>query len=147
MSDGPLRLRGHHLVCLQFYRGEGYSDAYVENLTRIVERAATERVVIVDGADDVCAACPGLSAQGVCEDAGEELVGGLDGLALAVLGAEPGDALTLPEAREQLEADAFAVGRWRARACAGCSWEYVCEGGWDALLAAAQKAAREADKA
>lgn len=34
-----IRLRGHHLICLHFYRGEGYSREFVENLEDIVRRA------------------------------------------------------------------------------------------------------------
>ena len=29
------QLRGHHLICLQFYRGEGYSGGFVSNLQRV----------------------------------------------------------------------------------------------------------------
>ena len=45
-------------------------------------------------------------------------------------------------ARELLAADAISAGRWRIEACAGCTWEDVCESGWGALLAAAEAAAR-----
>ena len=27
-----LRLRAHHLICLQFFKGEGYSLEFIENL-------------------------------------------------------------------------------------------------------------------
>ena len=141
----PLRLRGHHLVCLQFFRGQGYSFGFVQNLKSVVDRAATEPVVLVEGADSVCAACPGLSADGTCLDphAGEPAVRRIDRLAWAVLGVRPGAQLTLTEARELLAADAVSAGRWRFEACAGCTWEDVCEDGWGALLGEAEDAARE----
>ena len=99
-----VRLRGHHFVCLQFFRGEGYSAAFVANLEGVLERAAT------------------AEAQR------------LDALAIEVLDLTPRERLSLWDARERLKRDAFAVGRWRAEACAGCGWEDVCEDGWEGLL-------------
>jgi uncharacterized protein len=135
-SSGEPRLRGHHFVCLQFFRGEGYSASFVDNLADVVSRAKDTPALLVDAADDVCAACPGLSADGTCIDpsAGEVEVLRLDRLARETLGAKPGDRLSLAEARERLSSDAIAVGQWRFDACGGCTWEDVCEAGWDALL-------------
>ena len=145
-SDGAhaANLRGHHLICLQFFRGEGYSAKFVNNLGRVIERAAENPALVVEGADDVCAACPGLAADGSCLDpnAGEIEGCRLDRLATEVLGVKPGEELSLSRARELLAADAISAGRWRIEACAGCTWEDVCESGWGALLAAAEAAAR-----
>jgi uncharacterized protein len=141
----PVRLRGHHFICLQFFHGEGYSEEFVENLTHVVERAVREPALIVAGIDNVCAACPELGPDSRCasESAGGEAeIVRIDELALTVLGASAGERLSLAEARERLEADAMGVGTWRAYACDGCAWESVCEGGWDALLKDAERAAR-----
>lgn len=134
--EGSARLRGHHFVCLQFYRGEGYSPPFVANLNRIVELVAGQPALVVGGADDVCAACPGLAPDSSCIDpsAGEVEVRRLDRLAFVALGVAPGDTLSLAEARERLSVDVVAIGRWRAEACAGCAWEDVCEDGWARLL-------------
>ncbi|NTU71385.1 MAG: DUF1284 domain-containing protein [Coriobacteriia bacterium] len=139
------RLRGHHLICLQFFRGEGYSEEFVANLGGVVERASSGRALVVAGADVVCAACPELGADGLCtsEDAGGEAeIARIDALALDILGVNVGERISLPEARDRLEDDAIGVGTWRAQACDGCAWERVCEPGWGAMLAAAERAAR-----
>ena len=143
-ADAQVRLRGHHFICLQFYRGEGYSAAFVDNLTRVVERIAEQPALLVEGADDVCAACPGLAADGSCVDpnAGEIEVRRIDRLAWDVLGAKPGDPLSLADARELLTDDAISLGRWRFEACSGCTWEDVCGSGWGALIRSAEAEAR-----
>ena len=132
----PLRLRGHHFICLQFFSGQGYSFAYVQNLKSVVERAVVERAALVLEADDVCAACPGLAADGTCLDpnAGETEVRRIDRLACEILEMGPGAQLSLPEARARLAANAVGVGRWRFDACKGCTWEDLCEARWDELL-------------
>jgi uncharacterized protein len=135
-STDTVRLRGHHFVCLQFFGGQGYSAAFVENLESVVERASSTPALLVEGADDVCAACPGLASDGLCVDpnAGEPEVRHLDALAFDVLGVEPGAQLSLTEARSRLADNAIGAGRWRSDACAGCTWELICESGWNALL-------------
>ncbi|MEW6544793.1 MAG: DUF1284 domain-containing protein [Nitrospirota bacterium] len=57
----PIRLRGHTLLCLQGFRGEGYSPGFVENLASVHRdlRDHPDRwVLVVDEPDDVCRACP-----------------------------------------------------------------------------------------
>lgn len=140
------RLRGHHLICLQFFRGEGYSEEFVLALTRVLERLESLPAELVAGADDVCAACPELGADGRCASGsagGEPEIARIDALACELLGLAPGARARLADVREQLADDAIAAGRWRYEACDGCEWEHVCERGWGDLLAAAERAARE----
>jgi hypothetical protein len=121
----PARLRGHHLACLHFYRGAGYDTAFVENLTTVMGRAAADGVVVAAGADEVCAACPHLDADGRCvsPDAGEAEIARLDALALGLLGVAPGDDAAWSMLRGRLADNADA---WRAGACEGCSWRDAC---------------------
>lgn len=142
----PVRLRGHHFVCLQFFRGKGYSDEFVENLRTIVERAAENPALVVAGADDVCAACTGLARDGSClnPQASDLQVNRNDRFAWRILRVAPGDLLSLAEARRRLTADSVSAGRWRADACFGCIWESECEDSWDDLLGEEQRSARAA---
>jgi hypothetical protein len=131
-------LRGHHLICLQFYRGQGYSDSFVANLEHVQASAAEKPAVIVSGPDDVCSACPGLGPDGTCQDpdTGEAEALRIDALALQLLDAAIGESLSLSHAREWLAADAAACERWRAESCLTCRWQRACEDGWRGLLGA-----------
>jgi hypothetical protein len=131
------QLRGHHLICLQFYRGQGYSDEFVANLDRVQRSAAETPAVIVSGPDDVCAACPGLGPHGTCQqpDTGEAEALRIDALALQLVDAAIGETLSLSQARARLAGDVDAQDRWRAESCASCVWESACKQGWDALQA------------
>jgi hypothetical protein len=131
------QLRGHHLICLQFYRGQGYSDEFVANLDRVQSSAAETPATIVSGPDDVCAACPGLGADGTCQhpDTGEAEALRIDSLALQLVDAAIGETLSLSQARVRLSGDVDAQDRWRAESCASCVWESACSEGWDELRA------------
>lgn len=48
-----IKLRAHHLLCMRFFEGRGYSEAFVQNMAQVLK---AERCVITDGADDICAA-------------------------------------------------------------------------------------------
>lgn len=121
---GP-RIRGHHLICLQFFHGEGYSPKFVHNLFHVIDRfthGATGTVVI--GPDDVCAACPALE-NGRCaqEPDSEEAIRVLDALALEMLELEADEEFDWGVATLSVQR---ILERWRALACDGCDWEEVC---------------------
>ncbi|MBS1263903.1 MAG: hypothetical protein MAG715_01098 [Methanonatronarchaeales archaeon] len=108
-SEGAIRLRPHHLLCVQRFRGLGYSDVFVENLSEVVDHVESgEPVEVVRGRDDVCSACG--------EDCDEESVAERDA---AVLNAIPEP--TLASARE-LSAEEMR------ELCRGCRWFAVCHG-------------------
>ena len=53
-------IRPHHLLCLQFFEGKGYSKEFVENMTDVHRALHSDNpsVVIADGVDDLCDKCP-----------------------------------------------------------------------------------------
>ncbi len=120
----PVPLRGHHLFCLHFFRGEGYSADFVSALKDTVRQVERDGTVIVQGADTVCAACPEL-VDGVClsESAGDAEVLRLDALAHRVLRSRPGDVHDWSELATRLPQ---TVPVWYAGACPDCSWLEVC---------------------
>ena len=61
-----MKLRGHHLVCLHFFTGEGYTKEFIDNLNRILKKAeAGEEIEVINSADDVCIKCPYFKGGGV----------------------------------------------------------------------------------
>jgi hypothetical protein len=57
----PIRLRGHTLLCLQGFRGEGYSRDFTDNLAAIhasLSGTPAHPVELVEEPDAVCGACP-----------------------------------------------------------------------------------------
>ncbi|MDY0088543.1 MAG: DUF1284 domain-containing protein [Coriobacteriia bacterium] len=125
MDDNTVRIRGHHLVCMQFLHAEVYSAEFGHHLFGIIDRmsrGAPSTVVI--GPDDVCAGCPARKS-GTCaqEPDSEDAIRVLDALACEMLDLTPGEefewGVTSLSVQRILE-------RWRALACDGCEWESRC---------------------
>lgn len=125
-GEHVLRFRGHHLVCLHFYRGAGYDRIFVEKLTDLVRRAeAGEEIQVVAGADDVCRNCPYLAGERCAhkEGADPEILA-LDETARSFLGVKPGDKVLWRNLKTMVAA---APAEWFARFCEGCDWRGLCE--------------------
>ena len=119
-----MRFRGHHLICLHFYHGEGYDQGFINNLSNLVGRAKSgETVEVVSGPDDVCRCC--LYLQGKrCnhrEDSEQE-IRKMDEKALNYLGIKIGQQIKW----RYLENKVYSAGGWMQEFCFGCDWAEVC---------------------
>ena len=64
-----VKLRGHHLLCLQGFQGYGYDDNFVKNMIYINNLRKSENTIIsiTNTPDDICKCCPNLK-NGICKD-------------------------------------------------------------------------------
>lgn len=122
-----ISLRGHHLLCILTYAGNGYSPDFVENYNRIIPRIRDEDILIVAGPDDICIP---LLGEDKPHCFGESVIV-RDGRALEAIGSlmgrsiEVGHTLRLDETYLERTRWAFNRGIIRA-ACVGCEWEPLC---------------------
>lgn len=124
-GDGALRLRPHHGLCIRHFKGKGYSEAFVENMKKVIEalRADPSReIVLQEGADVLCACCP-HNRSGICE--AQEKVAGYDAACLAACGLRGGQRLTW-ESFQRLIAARLAGQKGLERVCRGCQWLPDC---------------------
>ncbi len=127
----PVLLRGHHFLCILTYKGEGYSLAFVENMTRQVEAIRSGRpVMLVEGPDAVCAGLTEACRANVQHDCGAADTRRLDGLAQEavsrVLDRDLALANTLSAKDIERLREHYASGAIRA-ACVECSWKPFCD--------------------
>lgn len=126
-------LRGHHLLCMLTYIGNGYSPAFVENFDAIAMRLNNrETIHLVDGPDDICAPllCGGARSSEECHCHNESVIV-RDRLAIEaisdLLGLElrPDTEFALETGQLNLLRKAFADGSTR-KACHDCEWFELC---------------------
>jgi hypothetical protein len=128
----PVRLRGHHFLCMLTYRGYGYTPAFVANMSRVVAAIkAGAPVELTEGPDDICngftSACREISDHD-CSLASTMDMDRTAITSVARLLPELGDkgaAIILTAERAEALRAAFASGAIR-QACADCSWADFC---------------------
>jgi hypothetical protein len=122
---GAVRIRGHTLLCLQGFRGEGYSPDFVQSMAAIHRELAAEpdRVVeVVEAPDAVCGACPHLVSSG-CSLNGSDSERGMqaqDQHVLGLLGLQPGTKVRWREVLERIRAS--VKGSDLPEICGSCRW-------------------------
>jgi uncharacterized protein len=127
-------LRGHHLLCVQGFRGMGYSDDFVANMKEIVTEIRNQEldfpITIVAGFDNACMECPNRGDR-VCEanEGSQKHVLSMDMKVINHLGLIIGKnyqkSTLLKEIATKIEPDDLDY------LCKGCSWlQYgVCKEG------------------
>lgn len=119
------QLRGHHLVCLHFYDGEGYDEPFIRNLEKVLKEVRREGARIVEGADDVCSLClHRRDDHCTYSAAADREIREMDHKALALLTLAPGDRADWEKTGETVVA---GFREWYAAYCFACSWRPVCE--------------------
>jgi hypothetical protein len=120
-----LNLRGHHLICLNFFKGEGYDELFVKNLEEILSKIEKEYIKVIEGFDDVCKSCPYLK-DGKCqyEEGAEEKIREQDKVALDLLNIKEGKIITWEEIKNKLS-EVFS--QWYEKYCYTCDWLRTCE--------------------
>ena len=126
----PVRLRGHHFLCILTYRGYGYTPGFVANMTDIVAGIGRGRPVqLVEGPDAICGGLSAEDRRTCSHDCGRAETLELDRLAVEevsnLLGTDIGGQTTIDKAMVARLRDAFATHSIRS-ACRRCPWSEFC---------------------
>lgn len=117
-----LTVRGHHLLCMLAFSGEGYSESFTHRFREMAAAYALgdTPVTVVETPDDACAACP-HSGPGGCNSAAdgpEVAVRCLDRTVIVLLGLTPG----VWSSRQLHRRIAGLTQSQLHSLCADCSW-------------------------
>ncbi len=122
-----IRLRGHHLICLHFFSGEGYDSEFIANLRSIFKKIGSgEEIVICTDADDVCRKCPHLNRERCLFDKNSDYeIKEMDSRALQLLRLSANGKVKWMEVRDRIPE---IIREWEDTYCKFCNWKKTCEG-------------------
>jgi hypothetical protein len=150
-QSDTIQIRGHSLLCLQGFQGEGYNQEFVANMARIHEllkQHADTPVQVTAEPDQICAACPNLSSSGCSlrRPGFEEEITAQDRKVIQLMGLRPGQTLTWHEVLDRIGHN--IRGEMLPDICGSCLWLPLghCREGIDRLRAA-KKSLHAAKKA
>ncbi len=119
--SSELILRPHHILCLGFFQGKGYNEAFTQNMDKVLASLTPGTPLrLTMGHDVLCAACP-RRREG-CPNAAV-----YDQRVLALCGLEAGVRLPWGRLRRAVEECILAPGRL-AQVCGDCRWAALCGG-------------------
>lgn len=117
-------LRPHHGLCGEFFRGEGYSGEFTENMRNVLNRldSLNPEIRLTSGPDAICERCPN-NIDGVCETAEKSCR--YDLAVLDLCGLSEGDVLRRNVFRELVREKIILPGRL-TEVCGDCRWYGIC---------------------
>ncbi|MCM1329277.1 MAG: DUF1284 domain-containing protein [Ruminococcus sp.] len=119
-----VQIRPHHGLCAEFFRGEGYSGEFSQNMAKVLKMLnETDPTVSPKAAADlICGHCPN-NAGGVCST--EEKVLRYDKKVLEICGIAEGAPIKWSEFR-RLAAEKIVSAGKLGEVCGDCGWFYIC---------------------
>lgn len=61
-------IRPHHLLCMRYFQGCGYSDEFTENMRYVISNLKNgSEVLLTRGCDDICRKCPNNRKNTCCD--------------------------------------------------------------------------------
>ena len=115
-----VELRGHHLICLHFFKGEVLGQKFAEKMKEILTKLERNSVKVIEEADELCHVCP-MFKNGKCEY--EEEVKEMDNKALELLNLKVGDIAMWKEIKEKVS---LILQKWKEMYCSTCEYRKYC---------------------
>lgn len=117
-------LRAHHGLCLSFFKGEGYSNGFTDNMRNVLNLMSDNpELRIISEKDVICSECPNLTA-GKCKTF--DLVKSYDSKVLSLCGINESDELCWKDFSALVYEKIIAAGK-REEVCGDCEWSDICK--------------------
>ncbi len=119
------KLRPHHGMCIQFFVGKGYNEAFVNNMAEFIQTLEGNPLVkLVVECDEVCSACPEKLATNKCRS--DIKVASIDNRVLSYLDLEPGEVINWLDFKRRIQLNILDKNYLEA-ICYECEWLDLCK--------------------
>lgn len=120
-----MNLRPHHALCLHFFRGKGYSQAFIENMTNIKKSLEENpEITLRCDADALCKPCPHRVGTSSCHAI--EKVQHYDQAVLSLCHLEENISLSWRKLEESVQTHILQPKK-REQVCGDCQWTEFCQ--------------------
>jgi len=121
-----VKLRAHHLLCIEGFVGMGYSDDFVSNMKEVIERLSKNvDVLLVDSSDEICRKCPKNIGNICSSTGGDDEVKKMDRAVLKATGFKSGVSVSYGDVKKVIN-EKFKKKSELAEICGVCSWRETC---------------------
>jgi len=118
------KLRPHHGLCIQLFRGRGYSEEFVAHMIEFIEILQNNpEIELFPDCDVLCQHCPHKTSEERCGR--YEKVLGLDNNVLNFLNLEPHQTFLWEDFKNLVKEQILDAGELE-HICKGCSWLDFC---------------------
>lgn len=117
------KLRPHHGLCTYFFKGKGYSNDFVENMTFVTEQLMKNPMIeLIKGNDIICSCCPNNNeTKKTCFEKASRY----DKAVLEVCNLSFGDNLPFEDFQEKIKQNILKNGKL-STICGDCQWFSIC---------------------
>jgi hypothetical protein len=124
-----MKIRAHHLLCIQGFQGYGYDGGFVAHLGGIIaflRKNPAQTVQIVAVCDDICAKCPHTNGEICAKDEGADArIKATDRNVLSGIEVCENTSMRFSQATELVNR-AFKARKDVEHICGGCGWQKDC---------------------
>jgi len=126
--SNPIRIRAHHLLCIQGFQGYGYNSDFkrhMKGLVAFLDIKSTHKLQVVAEVDEICSSCPhkvGLSCDRDSDS--HQGVEKLDAMVLRRAGLDENRIYSWENAKELVNNN--LTNQDIVDLCSKCSWKDNC---------------------
>ena len=120
-----IKLRGHHLLCLQGFQGYGYNKEFILNMASIndLRKSKDCTIILTNTSDDICSSCPNLKNNKCKNEKQNKIIEKMDDEVLSQL--EYKNKYNAPELFNEVSLK-FETLKSVENICKNCKWEEKC---------------------
>ena len=117
------KVRAHHGLCIQFFEGKGYSEAFTRHMSQVIKTLEKNpEIELAASEDEICSCCPNYGEK-ACETS--EKVTAYDRKVLEFTGTVSGQKLSWQEFVKRVEENIIGADRM-SEVCGDCGWAEIC---------------------
>lgn len=127
-NNEPLKIRAHHLCCIQGFQGYGYSPAFVDNMRAVIsdlEEFPLKPLKVTSKCDALCISCPNEKECFAQRSIPSRRIKNMDLAVMKKLRLEEGTVIKADEAFKLINSKLVKASDIED-VCGTCKWKHKC---------------------